>query len=312
MATFNGAEFIDEQIESLICQTYINWHLYIRDDGSTDDTKVKIIQWSKLDSRIIICEQHLNNGSALGNFSELCKYITNKDYDIIFFCDQDDFWLKTKIETVVLKINQTMNEFGENMPLMVHNDLRIVDSKLEELSPSFINFKNLNPHINGETTHIIFRNVITGCASAINRSLLNMGTPIANKAIMHDWWFALIAASCGKVIFIEDQLNLYRQHSNNVIGATRAKKRNKRYTIPLYERWKIGNSHMTQIINQCRALKDTVKVRTSTNDCAYTIVKLAETKNDFRSRISTFRTLRINDSLKNKFILFVRLLTCRI
>jgi glycosyltransferase involved in cell wall biosynthesis len=312
MATFNGAEFIDEQIKSLVCQTYTNWHLYIGDDGSTDDTKIKIRQWSKIDSRIVICEQHLKHGSALGNFSELCKHITEMDYDIIFFCDQDDVWLKTKIETVVLNMRQTMNEFGENVPVMAHNDLKVINSKLQEISPSFIKFKNLNPQINGDTTRLVFRNVITGCASAINRSLLNMGNPISNKAIMHDWWFALIAASCGKVIFVEEQLNLYRQHNDNVIGATRSEKRKKSHIITLYESWKMGNAHLTQIINQCQALENTVTERTSTNNCAYTIKKLSTIKNSIRSRLSTYQSLNLNDSLKNKLILFLRLLTCRI
>lgn len=92
MATYNGEKYLRNQLLSLQQQTYEDWTLWVRDDGSTDDTPFILRKFAESDSRIIIVEE--DAGQRLGpgrNFLGLTKYSTA---DYVIFCDQDDIWFE--------------------------------------------------------------------------------------------------------------------------------------------------------------------------------------------------------------------------
>jgi hypothetical protein len=66
---------------------------------------------------------------------------------------------------------------------------------------------------------LLTQNFVTGCATVINRSLLELATPLPADVIMHDWWLALCAAACGRIEYLPHALVRYRQHGANQIGA---------------------------------------------------------------------------------------------
>ena len=68
---------------------------------------------------------------------------------------------------------------------------------------------------------VLVQNCVTGCASLVNRPLVDLAIPIPDQVIMHDWWLALVAASCGKLEHISAATVSYRQHGSNVFGATK-------------------------------------------------------------------------------------------
>src|SRR5665213_2546839 len=74
--------------------------------------------------------------------------------------------------------------------------------------------------------HLIFYNIVTGCSLMGNRSLLELARPIPTGIDVHDWWLALVAASCGVLSTIPEPTVLYRQHGGNLIGAGPQKHRN--------------------------------------------------------------------------------------
>ena len=128
MATYNGGKYISEQINSILNQTYKEWTLYIRDDGSKDNT-VDIIDdyCKKYPGKIIrIKDDKLGLGAKL-NFSELMKY-SKSNY--CMFADQDDVWLNTKIEDTMNKMIEAENIHGKETPILVHTDLKVVDGNL--------------------------------------------------------------------------------------------------------------------------------------------------------------------------------------
>jgi len=216
MATYNGAKYIDEQLDSIINQSYDNWELLIRDDGSTDKTlKILADYVEKYPAKIKLLDNHGNRMGACGNFAEL---INNSNADYVMFSDQDDVWLPNKVE-ITLNVMKSI-ELGKGVenPILIHTDLCVVDEKLNVINSSMWKLQNLNPHIKN-INRLIVQNNITGCTMMINRALANMAKDMPKDAIMYDWWIALIAASLGEIEFMREGTILYRQHSKNKIGA---------------------------------------------------------------------------------------------
>src|SRR5689334_536818 len=97
LATFNGEQYIAEQIQSLLDQTYTNWRLIIRDDNSKDNTSAILTRYQQQypDKITVMPNGGTNLGSVL-NFNALLTFAQDAEY--IMFCDQDDKWLPHKIE----------------------------------------------------------------------------------------------------------------------------------------------------------------------------------------------------------------------
>ena len=101
MSTYNGEQYIKEQIESILNQTYSNMELYIRDDGSKDQT-VAILKKYEQDGKL-----HFSQGKNMGfinSFFEVMR--TSGEADYYAWCDQDDVWLPEKIERAVKELQK--------------------------------------------------------------------------------------------------------------------------------------------------------------------------------------------------------------
>lgn len=218
MATFNGDRYLKEQINSILRQTYSDWYLVIRDDGSTDNT-VNILNSYKnaYPDKISVIVNKSNKHGAKENFFFLSRIALKKQYKYIMYSDQDDIWKIDKIDITLRKLKEI--EKDKNIPVLVHTDLEVVDNNLNVIAPSFIKYSKLDN--NDSFSHLLIQNNITGCTMLINRALLLKSLSIKNnkKIIMHDWWFALIASVFGKVVFLSKPTILYRQHGDNVVGA---------------------------------------------------------------------------------------------
>ena len=123
LGTYNGGRFLREQLDSLFAQTMKDFQLYIRDDGSTDDTMLIVKEYQQLHPNIVKVEDEGKNLGAKGNFERLLA-LTDADY--YMFCDQDDVWLPDKIEVSFAKMKQMEQRYGD-IPLLVHTDLEVVD-----------------------------------------------------------------------------------------------------------------------------------------------------------------------------------------
>ena len=173
LATLNGADFLAEQIDSLIAQTETQWNLLIRDDGSTDDTLEIIQRYAQNDKRIqLLSDEHGSTGSASGNFSILMETALASGAGYIFFCDQDDVWVPNKLALVMVHLLEL--EGNEKTACLVHHDLTVVSANLKTIANSFIEYMRMNPGIESNPQRLISRNEVTGCAMACNRALLEM------------------------------------------------------------------------------------------------------------------------------------------
>lgn len=221
MATYNGEKYIEEQIESILNQTYQDFVLYIRDDNSTDGTQRIINEYvKKYPEKIIQVRDDKIAKGACNNFMYLLEYVYNLNkYDMFMFSDQDDFWIEDKVKTTIKEYNRVNNK---EQPILIHTDLNVVDAQLNVIDESFFKYSNLNGKYNSFNDYLIQNNV-TGCTTFINKSLVDLIKFDIKEIRMHDWYFALIASAFGQVIFIDKATIKYRQHGNNVLGAKKIK-----------------------------------------------------------------------------------------
>lgn len=219
LSTYNGEEFIHQQIESLFEQTYQNWRLIVRDDGSTDGTLDIVRQYIKdYPEQIILHEIVGGNLGPCQSFSVLLAQCTA---GYIMFCDQDDVWLPNKIYAFMAKMLVVENETGNALAVLVHSDLIVVDENLKPVAKSLWKHQGLLPRKMEKIENLLIQNHVTGCATMINRRLADLSSPIPAGVIMHDWWLALVAITCGRLVAIPDATIKYRQHGNNDVGAKR-------------------------------------------------------------------------------------------
>ncbi|HHT7803984.1 glycosyltransferase family 2 protein [Streptococcus suis] len=223
MSTYNGQEFLAEQIRSIQAQTFTDWMLLIRDDGSRDRTREIIADFAQQDSRIhLINPDSTENLGVIKSFHALVKY---QRADVYFFSDQDDVWLPDKLQVTL----ETAQAYPADQPLMVYTDLKVVNQDLQVMNESMI--RSQSHHANTELVQELTENTVTGGTSMINHALAELWT-VTDDILMHDWYLALLATAFGKLVYVDQPTELYRQHAENVLGARTLSKRFKKWIRP--------------------------------------------------------------------------------
>lgn len=223
MSTYNGQQFLAEQIRSIQEQSYTDWTLFIRDDGSSDNTKEILKDFEHQDSRIHLIDS--DKSDNLGVIKSFHKLVNHDRADYYFFSDQDDVWLPNKLE---LSLKEAQN-YPADLPLMVYMDLKVVNQDLEIMTESMV--KSQSHHANTELVQELTENTVTGGVAMINHTLAEMWQE-TDDILMHDWYLALLASAFGNLVFIDQPGELYRQHSDNVLGARTLSKRFKKWIRP--------------------------------------------------------------------------------
>jgi len=218
MATYNGEKYLRPQLESLLAQTEQDWQLLISDDGSTDATPDILAEYrEKYPEKIQLLRQEKPAGCSKGNFMFLVRCA--EGYPYLMCCDQDDVWKPDKVALTLAKMREL--EAGQpQIPCLVHTDLAVVGADLTPCHDSFFHSSWLDArrcHLN----QVVIQNIVTGCTMMINAALRQLALLPADPEgmLMHDWWMALIAAALGRIGFLPQATILYRQHSDNVVGA---------------------------------------------------------------------------------------------
>ncbi len=217
LATYNGGDYLPELLDSIVSQTYVNWRLIVRDDGSADDSQAIIRAYRDRHAEKI---KIINNGSShLGACDGFGRLMAWSTAEYIMFCDQDDVWLEDKVETLLSALIDLENKCGKNTPLLIHSDLAVTDDRLQVIAESFWRYQHLLPCLASTFPRLLMQNVVTGSATIINRAANDRALPIPTEAIMHDWWLALVVSAFGCVRHLPRSTVLYRQHTRNVAGA---------------------------------------------------------------------------------------------
>lgn len=222
LAAYQGEEFIREQINSILQQSYTDWHLTISDDGSTDKTVAIIHDYqNRYPDQIKRVCSHKKFGTARDHFFWLLQ---NCGADYICFCDQDDVWKPDKLQLFADRMREMEAAEGKNTPILVFSDLCVVDEDLNVISDSIMYLQQQKANV-ADYHELLFKNVVNGNAMMINRALaeLSLRCLAPEQTIMHDWWIAITAARFGKISYIDRATVLYRQHGGNDVGAKKAR-----------------------------------------------------------------------------------------
>jgi glycosyltransferase involved in cell wall biosynthesis len=215
LATYNGAKYLQAQLDSIAKQTYNAWALTVSDDGSQDGTLeiVRAFAASQPAHRIVVLNGPRSGSTA--NFFNLLhqvKEVTSDDY--FAFCDQDDVWLEDKLERAVRTLRSVVSI--EHAPLLYCARTRLVDEQLVPIGLSEIPGRPLH------FRNALLQNVASGNTMVFNGTLLHLfkQVPVAHS-VWHDWTAYQLTTGCGgTVVFDQTPALLYRQHSANVIGAS--------------------------------------------------------------------------------------------
>lgn len=213
LSTYNGEKYIDEQIESLLAQSQVDLHIHIRDDGSSDGTVQKVLEYVKsYPDQIHVTEGE--NVGVIGSFFELMRQ-TSTVYDFYAFCDQDDVWKPYKLSRAVGKLQSRPSD----IPLMYCSSTQMVDQDLNHLNV----WPNLPPKPLSMYNAVV-ENCCVGCTMVLNPiTFMQIKAHIPSdwtQVIMHDRWIYLFVSTFGEVIFDEEPTILYRQHQGNVLGGS--------------------------------------------------------------------------------------------
>lgn len=223
LATYNGELFLQEQLDSIACQSYKNWTILARDDESTDSTRdiLKQFQQTHPDKLILVEDGLGKSGGATPNFLKLLKHATS---DIVALADQDDVWHPHKVERSVAAISQMESRYGAHVPAMVHHDFSLVDANASMLVKSFDKAHGRRREIN-HLDRMPFAGFAHGFSMTFNRALIDKMMPAPSMAWGHDTLLACVAQDFGHVEFIPEQLALYRRHGQNASDVTSYQRR---------------------------------------------------------------------------------------
>mgnify|MGYP003370017248 FL=1 len=197
MASYNGEKYIKKQIETILENLNYSDELVISDDGSSDMT-IEIIK-SFEDNRI-----KLLNGPKKGLKKNFENAIKNSSGDIIFLADQDDIWMKNKV-------NKVVKCFNSNDYILIQHDAIVVDDNNSVMFESFAEHRKVKTGI----VKNLIKNSYHGCCIAFRKELKKEILPIPNNIYLHDEWIGLVAELNGKTYFLNEKLMEYRRHSQN-------------------------------------------------------------------------------------------------
>lgn len=215
LATYNGAEFLEKQLDSLFSQTCQDFSITVGDDRSVDGTVEVLASYAR---RYPGRFTYAINSKRLGATANFATLLSRSTAPYVMCCDQDDVWLPEKIARTIAAIKTAEARHGRQRPVLAYSDAVLVDAKLKTISSSFWRTCRVRPR-GAQLRNLIVQNVVTGCTMGCNRSLLDKALPIpSEKVVMHDYWLALVAAAFGLLIPLEQATMLYRQHGKNKFG----------------------------------------------------------------------------------------------
>ena len=222
MATYNGAKYIREQLDSILGQSISDFELVICDDCSTDDTYSILKQYAEKDSRITIHKNEKNLGYKR-NFEKVIQ-LTKGEY--VALCDQDDIWANNHLEVLLNGIEDKMIAAG-NSDLIDANGNRIGLTLKQMEAFGYFPKDNMSRAL----SFILFRNPIQGAAMLIRKDFFEKALPIPDEVDYHDAWFSIFSCFWGGMNYVDEIVNGYRMHEKNVTGHRVQAKSRIRYFI---------------------------------------------------------------------------------
>ncbi len=209
MSAYKGKKYLAEQLNSILNQKNVDVEILIRVDGSPDDTFQFISDISLYESRIKVYE-----GENLKSAKSFMRLLQDAPLNAFYaFSDQDDVWEDNKLYVAL----QNIKSLPEDKPNMYYSNLNVVDSDLNN-----IRLFHPNSFCGENKFNILIDNMAAGCTMVFNRKAAELAVKrIPEYCLMHDAWLHLVCSFFGNVVYDHNSYILYRQHENNVVGASK-------------------------------------------------------------------------------------------
>ena len=216
LCTYNGANFLPEQLRSFLLQTRPPDELIVCDDRSSDATVEIIEKFAEVAPFSVSLHVNDENLGSTKNFEKAVSLCTG---DLVFLSDQDDVWFPKKLEKFTTEFERSKN-VG-----MVFSDAELVGETLEPLGHRLWEF-SFTPEERrrakkGKMFEVLLKkNVVTGATMAFRTTFREMFSPIpiGIPNTIHDAWIALVIAANTDINFLEEPSIFYRQHANQQLG----------------------------------------------------------------------------------------------
>ncbi|MGY6695583.1 MAG: glycosyltransferase [Roseinatronobacter sp.] len=209
MCTYNGANWLQSQLDSLLIQSYSNWQLWVSDDGSTDDTQEILNSFARRHpGRVAAIFDGPRQGSSAANFlSLICHPDLPAGY--VALCDQDDIWLPVKLEHAMEKLRPTSGKPCGWSGRYMFTDAKMRPQSVSASWPRGPSFENA-----------LVQNIMSGHTLTLNPEALALVRSGGRVSVPHhDWWIYLVLMACDAHAIIDPEIVLhYRQHDSNTVG----------------------------------------------------------------------------------------------
>ncbi len=227
LSTFNGEDYIIEQIESILSQKYCGYDLFIHDDGSVDKTFEIINGYSKKYDNINIVLNEKNIGYP-GCFIKILEEI--KGYQYYAFSDQDDVWENYKLSEAIQCLETTNN----SLPVLYYSAVNYTDSNLNFIRPSRF-AKGKVSVCELPLQLLLFGGEAMGMTYVFNEKAKDALLKANKSGDFKDWFLKLYCASCGSVYYNPHPSAKYRRHNLAVTHSSNPSGRINRYLFQFKE-----------------------------------------------------------------------------
>ena len=215
VATYNGATYLRAQLESIVQQTYKPSQIIIVDDASVDDTITIAHAFAAHHPEVMVVQ----NETRLGYIKNFEKGMLLANASYVALSDQDDIWVPHKIELLMYAIGDQM---------LAYSDSELIDANGDLLHKKMSTIKNqLAYH-----TPIMYTigAWAPGHAMLFKKELIDKATPFPTL-VTHDFWLGFVATCYSRVVYVNEPLVHYRQHTQNAIGADTKKNKTTSLTM---------------------------------------------------------------------------------
>ena len=204
MCTYNGEEYLREQLDSLVQQTYPVYELIIQDDGSTDNTLTIAREYQELHPEIPF--RIYRNSHQLGYSRNFFSAYQRATGDLIASCDQDDIWEPRKLEVLVANIG--------DCSLIYHNSTLFRGE--EELGK--LHRKKLDEY--PSPIHALLAPQSFGHQILFTKQALPLLRPFEAYNLSYDYFTYTVCSSYGAIRYLDDSLVRWRRHDQATTYST--------------------------------------------------------------------------------------------
>jgi glycosyltransferase involved in cell wall biosynthesis len=255
LATYNGAKYIEAQLNSFLTQYYLPFELVVCDDGSTDSTLEIVEAFAAVATfPVRIYKNKINLGFS-DNFIQ-CADLCRGDW--IAFSDQDDIWLPKKLQ----KVKEVIDTYASNNLMLICHSADLVNEDLSSTGRRIPDYK-FN-QIKSKNSHYGFL-CIPGFTTTFNAKLLSEINSNKrprdyfspdDKKQSHDKWIAMLANITGDIVYISESMALYRRHSSALSGSYNSQTATNRILKSISTGVKYYNFQVDAALDSARSLRD--------------------------------------------------------